>query len=288
MFLRPFGTEDDWDREAALQMLLVIRSLYVQDANMLATVSGIENTIVVQHFYGTYTWPPAWVVFRSNDDVFTFCWAGTTNSVQFTGHMIGSGIAPVGVVKDLNYKLGTAQPNLPWSLVAEEHLKQFVAAVGTVPPGARFRCSGHSYGGAVAQLVASELRKSYPGEVQCIVFGSPKTWTEQFGGPFPQVYWRIESEGDIVTITPPNKPDLMPIFANLVDTVSAKGPEAKWDWIPLRWAHYGKAAVLYADGGLVAPDQDPVPLPKYVTTSPIAKHYTNNYFGRILANAGGS
>lgn len=289
MFLRDYGSANDWDREAALQALLIIKGLYVKDADLLAEVAGLENRLALLHFYSEYTWPPGWCVYRSTDDRFFMFWAGTTNSVQWLGHVVGSGSAPVGVIKDINFSPGKPQANLPWAAVAEEHLQAFIDELGPIPPGARFRCAGHSYGGAIAQVVASELIRRYGVEAQCMVFGSPKVWTQSYPGPFPEVFWRIESEGDVVTVTPHPQPDLMPVFANVVDIASGKVPEAQWDWIPLRWQHYGNAVVLWENGSTTQPSAPVNPLPEFVTLNLIGRHLTNNYFGRVRANAlGGS
>lgn len=287
MFLREFGSHDDWDREAALQCLLVIKALYIKDVAMIGTVAAPENTVPILHLQTTYTWPPRWVVFRAGDNRFHVIIAGTTNSVQMGYHIVASGVLPLGAVKDLNYKTGAAQPNLPWNSVAIDILNEIVDVIGDPPANSKWYFSGHSYGGAVAQLLGHYMIKSYAKDSQVMVFGSPKVWTEPFPGPFPDVYWRIESEGDVVTISPSQVPDLGPVFINAVDLVAGKKPENRWDWIALRWTHYGKSAVIYADGGLVPPPAPVVPLPKYVSTSLIAKHLPNNYFGRVLANAGG-
>lgn len=71
------------------------------------------------------------------------------------------------------------------------------------PPLVTF--TGHSRGGALAQLLALEFWASRSTHCQCVTFGSPRVFSggQYLPADWQQTLWRVEHSNDIVPHTPP-------------------------------------------------------------------------------------
>lgn len=113
-------------------------------------------------------------------------------------------------------------------------------------PGIKFTLTGHSLGGAVAQILAVELGRRYgANNVELLTFGQPKAFTRGINGQetWP-TYIRVRVLYDPVPMTPPDQAiSWFLTFGIPQAAISVAYP----------WVHYGRCYTLGA-GGVLSPD----------------------------------
>lgn len=279
-FLRDFESNGDWDREAAAQQTIIVRALYENRQDIVEAMLAPAAEIIKWEFRGGWLtpWPPSYCVIENAINDFFVVIAGTTSLRQAGGHIFGSVLVPFVTLTGFTSHMGTARPNYAWMKVAVDMWQEIRPVLPAVISTAHLHFFGHSYGGAVAAVTAEGVRREGALNVQCMTIGSPKVWT--YGGLdfLPTVYYRLESEGDLVTASPPDT-DLVASFSNLNEI---KAAAKLTQLVAARWQHQGVGVLLTADGSGVPSAPATFPVPEFVTDSFLANHTTANYFGRIV------
>jgi hypothetical protein len=190
--------------------------------------------------------------------------AGTMNVLQWQGNIIGASCPVV-------FSQGILVQQFFWNLSQE------LIALGQpyLPPpgtGAKFVVSGHSLGGACAQIIGLLLGQTYgKGNVTVLAISQPKAFTKGLNGAdYWSTYVRVRVPGDPVPMLPPDS-DLaffLQYASNLATTSAA-----------FKWLHYGKGFLLGTDGS-ITPDMpvsywEDVP-GQWLTTLVLNNHYDKN------------
>ena len=260
--LLPFGT-DSMDPAAAAQQLALCQCTYSDDVDAIRPMlapDGVILNAVVNHD----TWPPNHVLIKVADGDYVLCMSGTTALYsQGLWHIWGSYVPGTE---------GGAYIHGQWQQAYEDMYALLLTYTGE-PSSLRLRVSGHSYGGAIAQLIAERAKSDHPAwNVQCITYGAPRARGRGYTGPALDAYWRVEATGDLVPSLPPG---------GTYPTISLRfGPPAifldHFDWMP-----YGTQAVLYPGGTLDTPSAAPDPPPPGLYTAGVAAHYPADYWARL-------
>jgi hypothetical protein len=257
--LRGFGaTTPDWD--AVAQQVGLIQSLYGGSEAYASSWLGVGESLV-KYVRQRDTWPPSWLHVQRGDQHFVAI-EGSTNTWQIGGHIPG-----VWVRQDF---LGDSSVNGGWWEVAQGIKAQL--------PGmdsGHWHFSGHSYGGAVAGILAMEMA-NYRGSasVELMTFGAPMYMTNGYQGPLPSPYWRLEATSDFV-------PSLPPTGVELVGT----------KWVnPMSWLRtdylfweYGSPLILNSKGQVNGDAYDPEANGDLNVIGFPQSHYMSNYWGRLNA-----
>ena len=264
--LADFGT-DAANMDAARQQLFLISAVYNDRREDVEAYLGESGVILAWQRQKT-AWPPSWAIIQTAANKYFVVIEGTTNVSQALQHFWGS----FGLSQDDQFVRNFG----PWEVVStelQESLAEFLS-----PPSRNLdlRIAGHSYGGAVAQLLGNHYRRTLGPEsdIQVMTFGAPRAVTNQYSGPQPQTYWRIESTNDPVTALPPG--ETVPV---LVDSVLS------W-FVPsaaAAWQHRGNQVILYPQGNTSLPTP-PGPYPPFVTDAVPNAHFLDNYLGRLYGN----
>lgn len=253
--------------DAARQQLMLLAAVYNDRRELVTQYLGVSGSILTWHRPST-SWPPAYVLIQTAANEYYLAIEGTTNVLQALAHfwggfgVKGAGESPIVVG--------------PWWAVAQEMAEELAGVLG--PPGRNIdlRISGHSYGGAVAQLLGNHYRSIMGPEsnIQVLTFGAPKAVSSVYDGPQPQQHWRIESTGDPIPTLPPNPGGMVFSEINLSWLLSG-GPAV--------WEPRGVLTTLYLRGNVAPPDPD-TPIPNGATNGIPQAHYLPNYLGRLYGN----
>lgn len=180
---------------------------------------------------------PAIAFLRQGDHYLAWC-AGTVNVNQWLGNVQGF-LAPApwndGVLVHGYFKA-----------LADFFWEQGQSRLPPVAPGVRWTITGHSLGGAIAQILAVYLGQRYGTEnVELLTFGQPKAFTE---GLIEADLWaryvRVRVWGDPVPQVPPDR--VLSWF------LSIGLPSAQLS-VAFGWTHYGSGWMLNS-GGILTPD----------------------------------
>lgn len=253
------------DRTAASQMLATVKAVYADNLDAIAPMLLPSGGIVARHVESS-TWPPSYVIIESSPGDYLIVMEGTTQPIaQGLWHAFGS-----FAYSETDGSVVNGQ----WNAVADTVVAAMLAVSGTMPTGVKWRISGHSYGGAVAQLVGERLVNQFPAwDVSLLTIGQPRARGTGYLGRHPSPYWRLDSTGDPVPLIPP------------AGRYPAITPDLR-SWLQLlpnvSWTQYGSEQVLGQTGGInagivIPPDG----LPEDITDSPLAAHGTQNYWARL-------
>lgn len=246
---------------AACQTGAIIAALYADRRDLVEQLVGDEGQVLLwQH--RPESWPPSLAVIRSGSGRYFVLMPGTVNISQWRGHVIGSFLR--------SYAGGQSLLNGQWAYAADE-VGAEIQSVIPPPSEGVVHYSGHSYGGAVAQVLAFRRLAAGDSAAQVLTFGAPKAYTSGYPGPLPSVYWRVASTNDVVSTIPPD---------------IAIGSFSQWAY-PMdiiaqnaRWTHYGAQNVLNWNGEYNANTSPPVDLPVGVQVGIVSEHSMRNYWGR--------
>lgn len=139
--------------------------------------------------------------------------AGTTNFFQAATYSLTSGLGPVNC--------GDFSTNATWWLGAES-VQNRVLAAGPNPAG-RILLIGHSYGGAIATILAGQYLAHNPTRpVDLLTYGAPKLGDERLNVLLRRGRLiRMADVGDPVPSMPPALPSSLQYFSALGGTVLA-------------------------------------------------------------------
>lgn len=261
-----FGT-DAIAMDAARQQLFLITAVYNDRRDVVTSYLGDAGEILSWQRQST-SWPPSWVLVQTAENKYFLAIEGTTNVNQALQHFWGSfgisaGGAPVAEVG-------------PWQVVAEEMAEVLDEWLTPTSRNIELRISGHSYGGAIAQLLGNRYRGKMGPEssIQVMTFGAPRAVSSLYTGPQPQQHWRVESTGDPVPTLPPG--ETVPVL--LDSALSWFFPEQA-----AVWQHRGTLVTLYERGNTTLPNPDG-PIPEGATDGIPQAHYLTNYLARLNGN----
>lgn len=138
---------------------------------------------------------PLWGVARYPDNLTLIVLGGTYTPQQWYSHLAGfqmrSGPWP-GKVHSY------------WAQTAAALAANIGGALGPLP-GQRFFLTGHSWGGACAQILCYLLAQQYPGSTfQTVTFGSPKVGNQAFADAFDSYLGEEHVVRDPVVVLPPS------------------------------------------------------------------------------------
>ena len=263
MKLKEFGTKETIDWVAAVQMLGINQAFYVDRPTYVAEYLGNDAT-VLKWAGRRETWPPSWCLIRQGNDYFVVV-EGTTNSWQFGGHVTGYAMA--------DDWLENSRVNQGWKEVAD-------GIISELPNRSQGRWfySGHSYGGSVAGILATDHAAKFGNaeKVSCLTFAAPAYMTWGYSGVRPGVYHEIESWGDLVPTLPPTGTEL----AN----VKWRSP-LEWYQATMLWDRFGKVTTLGYQGNTDGSLGNVNERGEYVSNQMPDNHYLPNYWGRINTKA---
>lgn len=254
------------DPVAASQSLALILAMYYDRRDLAQSLIGADGSILLWDHRPT-SWPPSVVVIRQGT-TYHVAMTGTQNfDPQALKHIAGSFVRaglPSGHPANGQW-VGV------WADVWAEVRPLITDPLDTVT----IRLSGHSYGGAVAQIGAQTLTED--GSVRAVSvcgFGTAKSITTGYAGGIPPTFLWASYQDPV-----PNIPDGSEVLAWTGSWVVP----VIWQALLTRWDTYGTPVPLGPDGtigtGGVAPD----PLPAYVSVGPLTEHSTINYYGRLAA-----
>lgn len=239
--LRRFQSEGTWDRLAAGQQLVLLRALYAEREAGARALLATDAQLVAWEEIEDYSWPPSWCVIRDGNRWFITL-AGTTNLRQMGGHLLGT-IAVAdgpGPIPSIEGNVIEGRPNGAWAALWDTLWPDIRAKLPDDLAGHQVHLSGHSYGGALAQLFASRLMRAESADVQVMTFGQPRVWTKGYKGPIPEVCYLLASPYDPVFASPPSYNAVW--VGQLYGDVGLGGIDV------VRWQHYGEIVYLRADG----------------------------------------
>jgi hypothetical protein len=230
------GPDGSLNPAALLQGTALLNCLQNNDrasAQSLLAFSGTAQ-IAVWTWYPE-TLPPDLAVIIDGDTIYIVI-IGTMNAAQWTGQIAGATAMPF-----------PGQPGVQVGAFWQPIAQQLASEISTLAtPGiTRMKIVGHSYGAAVALLVALNFSAN-PGQltdVQCLLIGSPNPLTAGYTGPVPNALHHVALPGDIVVQLPPAGFDSAQPVNSLTDWAFGYGPQ---------WAYYGSGWNLGTAGGLTA------------------------------------
>lgn len=203
------------------------------------------------------------------DDRFFIVITGTTNIRQMIGNVMGYVALP--------YQYDSAvMANSFWQIMWQTIEPQLREALRDIGPTSTVHVSGHSYGAAVALLVAIDwARKHGPSKVEYMGFGCPNVLTGNYTGPLPNNRYRFSGLKDVVAILPPLGSGLSNLrWNNVLPYFSGK----------LAWDGYGAEYLLSPEGRFLDPANNsriiPVSLEACLNDG-FATHSMKEYLRRI-------
>lgn len=255
--LKGFG-QDSPDWVAIAQQVALIQSLYGDSEEYLRTLLDDDEEIVIYQ-RNRDTWPPSYLCVRRGDKYFVAI-EGTTNTWQAFGHTPG-----IWLREEF---LGDATVHGGWW----DSARQIKATLPDMSEGFWY-FSGHSYGGAVAAIMAMELVDQRGQEyVELVTMGAPKHMTNGYYGPLPKPYWRIEATTDLV-------PGLPPFGSEIFGT--------KWrnplEWLRSDWVfwEYGDHQWINSKGEINGELYEKEARGDLNVIGFPGSHYLSNYWGRL-------
>lgn len=258
-----FGTTEI-STTACAQAAALIKSVYRHDVNPIGSML-LPTGAIVETSYSDQTWPPGYMIIRCDPGDWYIAIEGTTGVFsQGIWHAWGSWLAQGAT--------GTAV-NGQWQQVSGP-IYDAMLAQSDGPGPVKWRIAGHSYGGAVGQLLAERLRVERPTwQVQLLTIGAPRARLEGYDGPRPQVEWRLTSYSDGVPALP-----YRGVYPSREQTTAPAGVISA-EFVP--WEHYGPEAALDVQGGINTGLSSLPAVGEGVSTAPIGAHVLANYAGRL-------
>lgn len=270
MLLEDFEiVEGECNLVAAAQQTALCCMVYEDDAEAIRAMLQPESELV--YFNGAReTWVPAIAVCRSGEHRYFVCCEGTISFTQALAQ--GSPMNMLTPVTD-NESTETNFYGLFYYQVYKELFKLAYDVIPFNDPRLQLYLSGHSMGGAVAQVAAFEFARTIDRErVQLLTVGAPKAAGGDWVYPQPKFHWRLESSGDPVTTYPLAAAQwfLNKIALRVAQFLVVTG-----------WQHYGRNLVLTDDGSNNYWSKPKFPKLRGLEFSELGQHYLANYLARI-------
>lgn len=265
--LHDFGTADGASYDAAREQLFLVAAVYANARQSAEALFGNDATVTAW-VHQPASWPPSYMVAVGADGSRWVVFAGTSNLRQVFGHISGA-FAEV-------YNGGPGLVNSAWMDAWRNCREDIVAALGDFGPGSGVvHFSGHSYGGAVAQIAGWEFAQLMgAGRVQVQTLESPIPFTASIPGDEPPI-WRFENTDDVVPTLP----------ASVTGTALAWDQLAPTAWFSLApaWRRYGRVTRLTPTGGVRTTDEtiDPVLVPWGETSIQVGPHLLTATWERL-------
>lgn len=257
------------DRDTATaQVLAVTVAVYLNRRDSVEEMLGSDGTVAA-FVYRPDSWPPSYCLITQPEGPTWLVMAGTVNTGQWLGHIQGTFGATA-------IRTGGAV-NGQWASVAAQVVEEIGPLLPAGPTRPPLCVGGHSYGGAVAQVIAYGLaRNPAVGGTALISYGAPKCFEVGITDPAPDRQYRWRSMADPVPYTPPGQDEA---------AISPWVRPALWQLGTLNWTHYGEDVWLAANGTSDPLAPLPAPLPAGVSVGPLDEHLSLNYWGRLKARA---
>jgi pimeloyl-ACP methyl ester carboxylesterase len=270
MYLEDFALDDGTlNVVAAAQQCALCAMTYEKDQEAVADLLGADGELVWFH-EAAGTWLPSVTVCKSGPNRYFACSEGTVNTLQ--------GIAQGGPTNSLiPYPPDSQTVEIGAGLFYwQAYLNLAAGLADHIPlddPATRVYFSGHSMGGAIAQLAAYEFARNVdPARVQVLTLGQPQALSGGYTGPQPAVYMRVRSLDDLVPFYPESAPG--------VSLVNPLLP-LSYTLIFGGWRHYGREYVLSVDGTVNGPAHLYGNWPEGVVNTFPGSHKLPNYLGRL-------
>jgi hypothetical protein len=263
-------------RAAFEQMLVHYAFFYERNDVVQQILDVLGGGTIVAFRYDSATLPPSWIILRQGNELWIHT-TGTVNQSQWIGNI-------AGVI---------SSPYPPFSCQAHSF---FADSWTTVSPQIRaampadyLSCNlhfvGHSYGAAVAWLLALEYLQATPTQrVDYLGLGGPKSLTSGYNGPLPSPAFLLGNVGDGVCFLPPNG-----VLAVAFALSNA------WRFsVPSTWRHYTRNYLFDSGTFLTRPEAgtwDSLPGPDTIALT-YNRHNPTTYLQGLLGiytgNSGGS
>lgn len=204
--LLPFVPDID-SKFGQLPLAKVIDKLYSDDVAAGVMLAGFMGPgTVVATVPNSSSVIPGTVIGVNGDDC-VCCIAGTSNITQAATYSVFSLTGPVDV--------GQYSTNLLW-YAAAQLIQDRIDAAGGNPLG-RITLAGHSYGGAVAHVIAADYVRWNPARVvNCCTFGACKCGDERMQALLRRArVVRLANDGDPVPSLPPSYVQALPYLIGL-------------------------------------------------------------------------
>jgi len=241
-----------------------VACVYQDDADRIRNLLGTDGQLI-RLVHQPTTWPPSYAVLRSGTGRYFVVIAGTTNVSQGVRHVAGTfwrDALPDG-----------SRVHGQWRGVEETLWEEIRPLLPEDLADGQYFISGHSYGGAVGQLMAERIATlTTPATVQLMTFGAARARTIGYEGPEPANHWRIASTNDAV--------QFLAVDESLWGSDNWIFPPA-WTLLPVSWSHYGRGRSLGWNGFYGTSPTPPVPPPTGVNVGVISEHLLGNYHGRL-------
>jgi hypothetical protein len=135
--------------------------------------------------------PAFWIVHEAEG--YTVVIAGTTTSTQWLSYLVNAGVVPAYA--------GAGNVFAPYNLIAQAIVPVLQQRI---TPQYRIFFTGHSAGGAIANLVAMKMQALNYRVAGCWTYGAPKVGDAAFAASYNVPGMRIVNESDPVPIMPPD------------------------------------------------------------------------------------
>lgn len=226
------------DGEALLEQCGGLVCLYWGDRAGLQSLLDICGGGEILYFFFDPLNPVPCIAFARQGTHYYAWVAGTVNVDQWIGNV-------AGCLTPRPYVHGVLVHSFFW-LLASQLLAAGESHLPAPAPGVRFTITGHSLGGAVAQIVAIELGNRYgPDNVELLTFGQPKCFTAGLvGTDLWPTYIRVRVPNDPVPMVPPDQ--VLSWFLSFLIPAATMS-------VAFEWAHYGDCYQL-GNGGTLNPD----------------------------------
>mgnify|MGYP001612907030 CR=1 FL=1 len=245
--------------DAAWMNIVLASALYANDRRPFDDVARAYSGEVRFFKVTPTTYEPDVGVIISDNDVLVVM-SGSTNSPQLLGHAGGAIVAEVDREIPVT-GLGVAQENASFKVGADLIIPSIIGSLPTIRVQ-NMRITGHSYGGAIAHIMARRLANAVisPSNIELMTFGQPRTFDGRPAIHEPDYYARIIN---------PSVPGLDRLENVLVDPVCTSPPAVMFlgrygftakflqKWLGFFWTHHGNPWLLNFDN-FAKPDPFPL------------------------------
>lgn len=254
--------------EALCQQMALITCLYWNDAERAQRiVNQLGGGVIVKWEFSETSWPPSYAIVRQVDRYYVIL-TGTMSARQLATHIIGAAPAPYSSDPSFAHPL--------WQIQSKRLFVEIGRVLNEGPQFTEINLAGHSWGGAVAQLLANAFAANGIGDsVSLITFGQPKAITQGYNGPEPVRYFRVVNSDDIVSNLPPINPAVVAARVPLLGPLLGK---------LLGYVHYGRRIELTSQPEIfqgVNGQEEPFRTPNDITRTISFEHSSITYLDRL-------